>query len=58
MGDEIESLQLFDVNDGSIIENVNEFRVYPASHYVTSKSRLETSIQQIREELEWRKSAD
>lgn len=54
-GDEIESIQLFDVNDGTIIESVNEFRVYPASHYVTSKSRLETSIQQIREELEWRK---
>lgn len=54
-GDEIESLQLFDVNDGTIIENVNEFRVYPASHYVTSKSRLETAIDQIREELEWRK---
>ncbi|MDR9417618.1 excinuclease ABC subunit UvrB [Gracilimonas sp.] len=54
-GDEIESLQLFDVDDGSIIESVNEFRVYPASHYVTSKSRLETSIEQIREELEWRK---
>mgnify|MGYP000367757051 FL=1 len=54
-GDEIESLQLFDVNDGNVIENVNEFRVYPASHYVTSKSRLETSIEQIREELEWRK---
>ncbi|SMO63906.1 excinuclease ABC subunit UvrB [Gracilimonas mengyeensis] len=54
-GDEIESLQLFDVNDGTIIENVNEFRVYPASHYVTSKSRLDTAIDQIREELEWRK---
>ncbi|MDR9414794.1 MAG: excinuclease ABC subunit UvrB [Gracilimonas sp.] len=54
-GDEIETLQLFDVNDGSVIENVEEFRVYPASHYVTSKSRLETSIEQIREELEWRK---
>ncbi|MFP8489871.1 excinuclease ABC subunit UvrB [Gracilimonas sp. Q87] len=54
-GDEIESLQLFDVNDGTIIDNVNEFRVYPASHYVTSKERLETAIEQIREELEWRK---
>ncbi|MFD2531146.1 excinuclease ABC subunit UvrB [Gracilimonas halophila] len=54
-GDEIESLQLFNVDDGSIIENVDEFRVYPASHYVTSKERLETSIEQIREELEWRR---
>ncbi len=54
-GDEIESLQLFDVNDGSVIENVDEFRVYPASHYVTSKARLEQSIEQIREELAWRR---
>lgn len=54
-GDEIESLQLFDVNDGTVLESVDEFRVYPASHYVTSKSRLEQSIEQIREELEWRR---
>lgn len=54
-GDEIETLQLFNVDDGSVIENVDEFRVYPASHYVTSKERLETSIDQIREELEWRR---
>jgi len=53
-GDEIESLQLFDVNTGNIIENVNEFKIYPASHYVTTKSRLEESIKQIREELQWR----
>jgi excinuclease ABC subunit B len=54
-GDEIESLQLFDVNDGTVIESVEEFRVYPASHYVTSKARLEQSIEQIREELQWRR---
>ncbi|MGN8225450.1 excinuclease ABC subunit UvrB [Gracilimonas sp. BCB1] len=54
-GDEIESLHLFDVNDGTVHDSVDEFRVYPASHYVTSKSRLEQSIEQIREELEWRR---
>ena len=53
-GDEIEKLQLFDVDTGNIIENVNEFRIYPASHYVTSKSRLEESISKIRDELHWR----
>jgi len=53
-GDEIESLQLFDINDGTVHDSVDEFRVYPASHYVTSKARLEQSIEQIREELEWR----
>jgi excinuclease ABC subunit B len=53
-GDEIESLQLFDVDTGDIKETVNEFKIYPASHYVTTKSRLEESIKQIREELQWR----
>jgi len=53
-GDEIETLQLFDVDTGNIKENVNEFKIYPASHYVTTKSRLEDSIKQIREELQWR----
>lgn len=54
-GDEIESLQLFNTDTGDVIETVNEFRIYPASHYVTTKSRLESSIEQIREELQWRK---
>ena len=53
-GDEIESLQLFDVDTGDIKETVQEFKIYPASHYVTTKSRLEESIKQIREELQWR----
>lgn len=53
-GDEIEKLQLFNVDTGGVIEEVQEFKIYPASHYVTTKSRLEQSIQQIREELTWR----
>ncbi len=53
-GDEIETLQLFDTDSGNVIEQVREFTIYPASHYVTSKSRLEESIQQIRDELNWR----
>lgn len=53
-GDEIEKLQLFNTDTGGVIEEVNEFKIYPASHYVTTKSRLEQSIQQIREELQWR----
>lgn len=53
-GDEIEKLQLFDVDTGNVIEDVLEFKIYPASHYVTTKSRLEESVQQIRDELQWR----
>jgi len=53
-GDEIESLEIFDVETGEILETVDEFRIYPASHYVTTKERLKKSIDQIREELYWR----
>ncbi|HAC16221.1 MAG TPA: excinuclease ABC subunit B [Bacteroidetes bacterium] len=53
-GDEIESMALFDPDTGKEIEKVNQFVVYPASHYVTSKDRLAEAINHIRDELVWR----
>ena len=53
-GDEIEKMEVFDVESGDVIETVEEFRIYPASHYVTTKDRLEQAIDQIRDELYWR----
>ncbi|NBC27320.1 MAG: excinuclease ABC subunit UvrB [Bacteroidetes bacterium] len=53
-GDEIESLEIFNIDTGNILESIEEFRIYPASHYVTSKGRLEEAIQQIRDEMYWR----
>jgi len=53
-GDEVENLEIFDIDTGNILNTVDEFRVYPASHYVTSKDRLEQAIEQIREEMYWR----
>lgn len=53
-GDEIEKLEIFDVDTGNIINEVDEFRIYPASHYVTTKGRLDQSIEQIRDEMYWR----
>lgn len=53
-GDEIETLEIFDIDTGSILNSVDEFRIYPASHYVTSKDRLKDAIQQIRDEMYWR----
>ncbi|TVR17001.1 MAG: excinuclease ABC subunit UvrB [Balneolaceae bacterium] len=53
-GDEIEKLEIFDVDSGNIIDEVDEFRIYPASHYVTTKGRLDQSIEQIRDEMYWR----
>jgi len=53
-GDEIEEMAIFDVQSGKVIEKIEEFRIYPASHYVTTKGRLEEAIEQIRDELHWR----
>jgi excinuclease ABC subunit B len=50
-GDEIEQMAIFNVETGSIVEQVHEFRIYPASHYVTSKGRQEETIEAIRTEL-------
>jgi excinuclease ABC subunit B len=53
-GDEIESLALFNPDTGKEVEKVNQYVVYPASHYVTSKDRLAETINHIRDELVWR----
>ena len=53
-GDEIEKLEIFDIDSGNVIDEVDEFRIFPASHYVTSKGRLDQAIEQIREEMHWR----
>ncbi|MCH8568600.1 MAG: excinuclease ABC subunit UvrB [Balneolales bacterium] len=52
--DEIEKLSIFDPASGDILEEVESFTIYPASHYVTSKARQEETIRQIRDELNWR----
>ncbi|MEX0778534.1 MAG: excinuclease ABC subunit UvrB [Balneolales bacterium] len=53
-GDEIEEMAIFDPITGNILEEVDQFTIYPASHYVTSKPRLKQAIEQIRDELAWR----
>ncbi|MCC5925715.1 MAG: excinuclease ABC subunit UvrB [Bacteroidetes bacterium] len=53
-GDEIEEMLLIDPDTGKVLEKVNQFVIYPASHYVTSKDRLAEAINQIRDELVWR----
>lgn len=53
-GDEIEKMEMIDPETGSVLDTVQEFKIYPASHYVTSQGRLEEAIDQIRDELNWR----
>ncbi|HKJ32185.1 MAG TPA: helicase-related protein, partial [Balneolales bacterium] len=51
-GDEIDELVKFDPVSGDEIENLDEYTIYPASHFVTTKDRLKYSIDKIRDELQ------
>jgi excinuclease ABC subunit B len=53
-GDEIEKITLFEAETGKETGSITDYIVYPASHYVTTKDRLNEAIGQIREELAWR----
>jgi len=50
-GDEIERLTRFDVLRGDTVQEIDRIAVYPKTHYVTPKPRLERAIETIREEL-------
>lgn len=50
-GDEIEKMAIFEPVSGDIIGETDEFTIYPASHFVTTKESLEKAINQIRDEL-------
>ncbi|HSF39990.1 MAG TPA: DEAD/DEAH box helicase family protein, partial [Thermoanaerobaculia bacterium] len=50
-GDEIERITRFDVLRGEAVQEVDRMAVYPKTHYVTPKSRLEMAIEGIKAEL-------
>ena len=52
--DEIEALALVDPLTGEVLSELQEIAVYPASHYITPRDRLEQAIGSIRAELEGR----
>jgi len=49
--DEIEALSWFDPLTGEVLRKVPRLTVYPSSHYVTPKERVDQAIGAIREEL-------
>ena len=53
-GDEIESLKELDPVTGEVIATRNHVPIFPASHYVTSKEKMEQALISIEEELEER----
>jgi excinuclease ABC subunit B len=52
--DEIESLAWFDPLTGEVIQRVPRLTVFPKSHYVTSRERLQNAVEEIKEELQVR----
>ena len=52
--DEIESLAWFDPLTGEVIQRVPRLTVFPKSHYVTSRDRLQNAVEEIKEELQVR----
>ncbi|HEV2854854.1 MAG TPA: excinuclease ABC subunit UvrB [Thermoanaerobaculia bacterium] len=53
-GDEVERITRFDVLRGETLQEIDRIAVYPKTHYVTPKPRLERAIETIQEELRWR----
>ena len=61
-GDEVETIKEVNPLTGEINGVRNHISIFPASHYVTSKEKMEKAVQSIEEELEerihWFKSND
>ncbi|MCI0545474.1 MAG: excinuclease ABC subunit UvrB, partial [Actinobacteria bacterium] len=53
-GDEIERIVSVDPVTGEVVEDLEKLVMFPASHYVVSKTRMERAIAQIEDELKAR----
>ena len=49
--DQIEALSLFDPLTGEILRKMPRLTVYPSTHYVTPKERVQSAVEEIRGEL-------
>ncbi|HVZ63262.1 MAG TPA: excinuclease ABC subunit UvrB [Lacunisphaera sp.] len=53
-GDELESLTEFEPVSGAVLRKTDQFDLYPANQYVTTRGRLDQAIAGIKAELEQR----
>ena len=53
-GDEIESLYYLHPLTGDVVRQVDELRIFPATHYVAGAERMERAVADIESELEQR----
>ena len=51
LDDEIEALSLFDPLTGEVLRKLPRYTVYPSTHYVTPRERINWAVDQIRDEL-------
>jgi excinuclease ABC subunit B len=49
--DQVETLSLFDPLTGEVLRRVPRLTVYPSTHYVTPKERVQSAVEEIRAEL-------
>ncbi|MGH8991258.1 MAG: excinuclease ABC subunit UvrB [Acidimicrobiia bacterium] len=56
-GDEVERIVSVDPVTGEVVEELDKLCVFPASHYVVSRARMERAINQIEDELKDRLAA-
>ncbi len=50
-GDEIDSLYYLNPVTGDVVKQVDELRIFPATHYVAGPERMERAIEEIKSEL-------
>ncbi|THB78081.1 MAG: excinuclease ABC subunit UvrB [Desulfobulbaceae bacterium] len=53
-GETLESITVIDSLRGVVLDNLDEYTVFPGSHFVTSKERLEIALRTIKDELKVR----
>jgi len=51
-GNDMESIEVWDIEEGKRIETTDKLQIYPANVFVTSRDRIEQAITQIRLDLE------
>ncbi len=50
-GDQIEDLNTFDPVDGHLIDILNEYMIYPANIFVTTRERINSAIRDIQDDM-------
>ncbi len=53
-GDEVDRISEINVTTGEMVANLKHCAIYPASHYVTTKEKMEKAIEGIEKELDER----